>query len=85
MEFVDLEEAKQRSGLRLVVVGGVPSPWSQAAKGILHVKGVPYVAVRMRPGDTRLTQWTGQTSAPVAIHDDEAPNKGVEDRLKIKG
>ena len=83
MEFVDLEEAKRRSGLRLVVVGGVPSPWSQAAKGILHVEGVPYVAVRMRPGDTRLTQWTGQTSAPVAIHDDEAPRGGWAEILLL--
>src|SRR5688572_3167713 len=31
-------------GLRLVLVRGVPSPWSQAAKAILEIKGLPYVA-----------------------------------------
>ena len=83
MEFVDLEQAKRRSGLRLVVVGGVPSPWSEAAKGILHVERVPFVAVRMRPGDTQLIEWTGQTSAPVAIYDDEAPRGGWAEILLL--
>jgi hypothetical protein len=31
-------------GLRLVLVRGVPSPWSQAAKTILEIKSLDYVA-----------------------------------------
>ena len=37
-EYVGVEEAIEREGLRMVVVGGIPSPWGEAAKGILHVK-----------------------------------------------
>ena len=39
-QYVSVDEAIKRSGLRMVVVGGVPSPWGEAAKGILHIKGV---------------------------------------------
>ena len=45
-EYVSVAEAMQRGGLRMVVVGGVPSPWGEAAKGILHIKGIAWVAVR---------------------------------------
>ena len=38
-KYVSVEEAMQRGGLRMVVVGGVPSPWGEAAKAILHIKG----------------------------------------------
>ena len=31
----------------MVVVGGVPSPWGEAAKGILHIKGIDWAAVRL--------------------------------------
>ena len=83
MEFVDLEEAKRRSGLRLVVVGGVPSPWGEAAKAILHVKEIPFVAVRMTPGDAALQAWTRQASAPVAVYEDEAPRGGWAEILLL--
>ncbi len=36
--YISVEEARARSGLRMVVVGNVPSPWGEAAKGILHIK-----------------------------------------------
>jgi hypothetical protein len=38
MRFVGLEEARAATGLKLVVAASLPSPWSEAAKGILHVK-----------------------------------------------
>ena len=46
-KYVSVDEAIARRGLRMVVVGGVPSPWGEAAKGILHIKGVDWVAVRL--------------------------------------
>ena len=46
-DYVSVEEAIERRGLRMVVVGGVPSPWGEAAKGILHIKGIDWVAVRL--------------------------------------
>ncbi len=46
-QYVSVEDAIERDGLRMVVVGGVPSPWGEAAKGILHIKGIEWVAVRL--------------------------------------
>ncbi len=83
MQFVDGEEAIARSGLRLVTVAGVPSPWSEAAKGILGVKKIPYVATRLIPGDTKVSGWTGQTSAPVAMYEAEAPRGGWAEILLL--
>ena len=45
--YVSVEEAIKRRGLRMVVVGDVPSPWGEAAKGILHIKRIDWVAVRL--------------------------------------
>lgn len=73
--WIDVEEARAASGLRLVLTVGVPGPWSEAAKGILHVKGLPFVRVRQELGgeNRALREWTGQASAPVAAWNDEPP------------
>ncbi len=76
VDYVSLEEARAASGLRMVVVGGVPSPWSEAAKGLLHVKGIPWKAVRLDQSDAAMAAWTGQLGGPVAIYEDEAPRSG---------
>ncbi len=72
-EFISVEQAKSMSGLRVVLVPGIPSPWGEALKGILHLKKIPYVWVRQEPGGPNLAlkEWTAQTSAPVAILNDE--------------
>jgi glutathione S-transferase len=74
-KFVDVDAARAQPGLRLVLTTGVPGPWGEAAKGILHVKHLPYLAVRQDGGgeNAALAAWTGQTSAPVAIWNDERP------------
>ena len=59
VEFVEFEAARERSGLRMVVVPGVPSPWGEAAKGILHVKGIPWVAVKLDQANAGLIDWIG--------------------------
>ena len=76
LDFISVEEAIGRRGLRLVVVGGIPSPWSEAAKGILHVKRIPVAAVRLAYDSPALKEWAGQRSAPVAVLDDEPPRDG---------
>jgi len=73
VEYIELERARAADGLRMVVVTGVPSPWSEAAKGILHVKQIPWKAVKLDPTDDVLAGWTKERSAPVAMYDDEAP------------
>ena len=75
MEYIDVSDARERTGLRLVLTEGVPGPWSEAAKGIFHAKGLDYVAVRQQGGgsNAELQEWTGQSSAPVAIWNDDPP------------
>ena len=36
-QYVEVEDAMKMSGLRVVLSPGVPGPWSESAKGILHV------------------------------------------------
>jgi len=81
IEFVDFETARDAGGLRMVVVGGVPSPWGEAAKGILHVKQIPYRAVRLDQGSDEMAAWAGERTGPVAIYEDEAPRSGWDQIL----
>jgi glutathione S-transferase len=83
VEFVELEEAQARDGLRMVVVTGVPSPWGEAAKGLLHTKQIPWVAVRLDQASDAMADWTGQRSGPVAIYDDETPRGGWAEILLL--
>jgi glutathione S-transferase len=76
VRFVELEEARAATGLRVVIAAGVPSPWSQAALGALDMKGLDYVAVRFRRTDEEIKRWTGTRNAPVVLCDDEPPRTG---------
>ena len=73
IEYIDFEEARDASGLRMVVVTGVPSPWGEAAKGIFHVKSIPWKAVALDQSNAAMAEWTGERGGPVAIYEDEAP------------
>jgi hypothetical protein len=73
MEFIEVAEARELPGLRLVLTRGVPHPWGEFAKGVFRVKRLPFVAVShypMQPNE-ELREWTGQTSGPAAINDAE--------------
>ena len=63
------------AGLRLVLVRGVPSPWSQAAKAILEIKRLPYLAAPLDVGaaNAEIAAWSGQNSAPVVAWGTEPP------------
>jgi glutathione S-transferase len=61
----------------------VPSPWGEAAKGILHIKGIDWVAVRLVYDSEPLKAWAGQRSGPVAIYDDERPRAGWAEILLL--
>jgi glutathione S-transferase len=82
-EYVSVEEAIERGGLRMVVVGGVPSPWGEAAKGILHIKRIEWVAVRLTYDSEPLKQWAGERSGPVAIYEQEPPRSGWAEILEL--
>jgi glutathione S-transferase len=81
--YVSVEDAIPRSGLRMVVVGGVPSPWGEAAKGLLHIKGIEWAAVRLVYDSDALKQWAGQRSGPVAVFEQERPRSGWAEILLL--
>ena len=83
VRYVSVGEAIERDGLRMVVVGGAPSPWGEAAKGILHLKRIEWLAVRLVYDDERLKQWAGQRSGPVAVYGNEEPRAGWKDILLL--
>jgi len=68
IEFVDLATAKDHKGVRIVVQGSAPSPWSEATKGLFRLAQIPLVAVRQMTGDKELTAWAGVDNAPVVFH-----------------
>jgi len=74
-EYLAVEEARKLSGLRVVLSPGVPGPWSEAAKGILYVKKIPYVKARQEIGgeNRALMEWSAQATAPVFAWNDEPP------------
>jgi glutathione S-transferase len=73
MEYLSVEEGIARPGLRLVLTRGVPGPWGELAKAILHVKGLAYAAVAQEAGsdDAALVRWTGAANAPTAVYEGE--------------
>src|SRR5213596_1526364 len=83
VQFVSVEDAIARSGLRMVVVGKVPSPWGEAAKGLFRIKGLDFVAVRLAYDDAALKKWAGQLSAPVVFHGGEPPRAGWAEILML--
>lgn len=72
IEFVDIARARDARGVRIVVSGFVPSPWSEAVKGLFRVSGVPVLAVRAAR-DPELGKWTQAHNVPVVFYDDEPP------------
>jgi glutathione S-transferase len=83
IEYVNVHDATERRGLRMVVVGRVPSPWGEAAKGILHLKRIDWVAVRLDYESEALKTWAGQLSGPIAVYEDQRPRAGWAEILLL--
>jgi glutathione S-transferase len=87
LEYVSIEQAKQMSGLRLILGAyAVPGPWREACKGIFYVKKIPYIPVNAAGkdgSDRELRAWTAQASAPVAIWNDERPRSTWIEQLYL--
>lgn len=81
--FVDLETARAARGVRLALAADLPSPWSEAAKGIFRVKGAPFVCVRVGAVDKEVRAWTRARNAPAAMFDDEPARTGWADILEL--
>jgi hypothetical protein len=81
-EYVEIEQAIKMGGLRVVLPPGIPGPWAEAAKGILHVKKIPFTRVRHDRADyAPLIRWSAQSSSPVMFYDDERPRSTWNDQL----
>ncbi|HEX6842861.1 MAG TPA: hypothetical protein VF113_15100, partial [Stellaceae bacterium] len=83
IKYVSVDEAIRRGGVRMMVVGGVPSPWGEAAKGILHMKRIDWVAVRLLYDSEPLKEWAGQRSGPVLVYENERPRSGWAEILLL--
>ncbi len=96
LEYLSIAEARQRGGLRLVLGAyTIPGPWREACKGLFDVKGLAYACVRTSNADasdldfgmddsqSELCAWTAQSSAPVAIWNDERPRASWLDQLNL--
>jgi glutathione S-transferase len=83
--YIEVDEAINLPGLRVVLTPSVPGPWTEAAKGILHVKKIPYVKVRQELGGPNLPliNWTKQATAPVFVYNDERPRTIWIDQLYL--
>ena len=67
----------------MTVVSAVPSSWGEAAKGIFHVKGLPWQAVRYNPMDKTQSDWTGFETAPTVIFNNTVPINGWQNILEF--
>ncbi len=84
VNYVSVEEGMADDGLRMVVVSGVPSPWGEAAKGIFHIKGLEWRAVRLAYDDDDLKKWTRRNlSGPIAFYGDDPPRSGWAEILML--
>ncbi len=82
-EYVSVEEAIAKPGLRMVVVGGIPSPWSEAAKGMFAIKKIDWTATRLVYDDPALPKWIGGITAPAVMLDDEPARTGWAEILLL--
>ena len=82
-EYISTDEAIASDGLRMVVVGNVPSPWGEAAKGIFHVKRIAWKAVRLEYDNPAFDAWAKQQTGPVAIYNNDTPLSGWREILEF--
>src|SRR5438067_5410352 len=96
LNYIPIADARRMSGLRIVLGAyPIPGPWRESCKGVFHVKGLEYVAVRtgnegssdlalgMGGTQSELFEWTGQSSAPVVAWNDERPRATWIDQLNL--
>ena len=85
MDYASVDDAQAASGLRLALTGGVPGPWSEAAKGVFHVRKVDYLPVFQEAGaaNEALRAWTGHRNAPTAMYNDEAARVSPLDMINL--
>jgi glutathione S-transferase len=72
LQYVDLETARAAKGTRIVTTAQVPSPWSEATKGLFEIAALPALVLSTtREHRSEVQKWTGIDNVPVVVHDDE--------------
>lgn len=84
-DYLSVDEAKDRPGVRVALSAGVPGPWGEAAKALLKVRKIEYAPVLQVIGEPNeeLLAWTGHRNAPVLVVDDEPARVGWADILFV--
>ena len=95
-DYITIEEAKRRDGLRIILPElAVPGPWFESCKSVYYVKGLDFIAVKgSNPGSSgiaigqdgtqsQLIEWTGQSSLPVVVWNDELPRSHWIAQLRL--
>lgn len=84
MDLVTITEAMDRDGLRLITRRGIPTPWAQAAKGLIEVKGLPCVLAQEGPDEKGAhAKWVGDQGAPFVAFDREPIRGGWAQILEL--
>lgn len=75
--FISIADARAGRGLRMACLRGVPSPWTEAAKGIFHIKALDcQYAAQREDEDNAIAAWAGNSSVPVVAYDNEPLRTG---------
>jgi glutathione S-transferase len=85
-DFISIAAAREAPGLRLVSARHIPSPWTEAAKGIFHVKRLRFARVARSPDEPEdaLAEWAGGGSGvPVVAYEHERLRTGWAEILLL--
>ncbi len=84
-EFISVAEARNKSGMRLIVAQGFPGPWAEGIRGIMDVKGISYIRALHELGadHSDIIAWTAQASVPVIAWNDEFPKSNWAEQLAL--
>jgi glutathione S-transferase len=85
MQYVDINQAINADGLRIVIVKAMPSAWGIAAKAMIDFKSLEYLCAHQIPmsDNPELFAWSGTNSAPVVAWNDEPPINRWDDILLL--
>ena len=83
LPYVDINQAINANGLRLIVVQGMPSAWGIAVRGMIEYKSLDFTLGPQKPmgENPELLAWSGTNSGPVVAWNDEKPINRWDDIL----
>ncbi|ATE65830.1 hypothetical protein [Rhizorhabdus dicambivorans] len=85
MQYLSVAEARDLTGLRLVLSAHVPGPWGESAKAVFKARGVGFRPVEQKilEPNEELVAWTGSRNAPIAMLDADPPVSNWLDQLML--